>query len=259
MFNLVRGAFRYGMVALVIGLGTVVILLTGWLPWRVQGARPCSWVATGMSRLFLWVFNIRLTCEEPEKFRRHSGFIFPNHTSYLDIVVLMSIFPMRWLAAAEIGQWPFIGRISRSIDTVFVQREDKNSRTTTRAALADVALFPPICLFPEGGIVPDQTLGPFRYGAFEIARAQGAAYLPAAIVYVEHDILAWRTDLDESVMAAAWRVACQPRPLHAHLVALPPVQPGPEDDPRVLAAAAHGAIWGALQAAYAGQSPPASN
>lgn len=251
MVNRVRGIGRYVTIALVIGLGTVAVLLTSWLPWRVQGARPCSWIATGMCRFFLWLFNIELTCENRETLRQHTGFIFPNHTSYLDIIILMSIFPMRWLAAAEIGQWPFIGRIGHAIDTVFVQREDKNSRAATRAALKGVPLYPPLCLFPEGGIISGQTLGPFRYGAFEIVQAQSAAYIPAAIVYVEHDVMAWRSDHGEHVMAAAWRLARHGARLHARLVPLPVIQTSPDDNPRALAEATHSAIWDVLRAAYA--------
>ncbi len=243
-----RAAFRTVTMALAIGLGAFVIVLVSWLPWKKEGASLSNWIATSLCRFFLRLYNIELRCAEPERFRQHQGFIFPNHTSYLDIIVMMSIGPVRWLAAAEIGRWPFIGIIGRAIGTVFVNRENRDSRAAARTALSGVSLHPPICLFPEGKINSSLHLAPFRYGAFEIAQQQGAAFLPAAIVYAEHEIMAWHTETNEGVLSAAWRVARQSGPLHVWLTPLHVVHPQPHDDPQALAAQTHGAIQAVLTA-----------
>jgi 1-acyl-sn-glycerol-3-phosphate acyltransferase len=45
---------------------------------------------------------------------------------------------------------PVIGQVARSIGCVFVNRDDKQSRTEARTRLAQVETFPPVVLFPEG-------------------------------------------------------------------------------------------------------------
>jgi 1-acyl-sn-glycerol-3-phosphate acyltransferase len=227
-------------------VGTLLVFAVAWVPVRVAGARVAAWLTTHIARLGLWVFNIHLHCGAPQHLRQHRGLIFPNHLSYFDIIVLQSIFPLRWLSKDAIRSWPFVGWVAVAIDTVFVNREDKASRTAARQQLARAictAPHPPLVLFPEGGISPDRQLQPFRYGAFEIALDENIAFLPCAIVYEQPEIIHWG---DETLLAALWRVACHARPLRAEIVPLPTIQPQPGDAAPALAAATHQTLLAAL-------------
>ena len=244
MINTWRGLWRLTLFALVFAAGTILILALAWLPIRRRGVRLAAWPITYLARFFIRLFNIQVTCAKAEKIRQHHGFIFTNHSSVLDIVLMVNILPTRFLAKAEIKRWPFIGWIGAAVDTVFVSREDKTSREQARQAIIKLDHYPPIVIFPEGGIYePAETLHPFRYGAFEIAAQGSVPFIPCVFLYEPLDIAFWG---DEPLLTSLWRLSSRPGPLHARLFALKTVHPTAADDPRQLALEAHGAMEAVL-------------
>lgn len=238
--RLLRGIYRLTIFFIMLFITTLLVLLTAWVPIRIQGARLSAWFLPAVCRLLLPLFNVEFTAQEAERITKHDGFIFPNHLSFLDVILLLSIFPVRFLSKKEISYWPFIGWIARAVDTVFVNREDKSSREQARNALAKIHTFPAVALFPEGGIFqPPEELKPFRYGAFEIAKSGSIPFIPAVFIYEPLDIVFWR---DEPLLTAVWRFASRPEPIKARLFLLRKVHPGPNDEPRQLALETHGAM-----------------
>ncbi|MBK8905932.1 MAG: 1-acyl-sn-glycerol-3-phosphate acyltransferase [Anaerolineaceae bacterium] len=238
--KITRGILRLVTFLNLLFITTLLVLATAWLPGRIRGVRLSAWLLVPVCRLLLLVFNVQFTALEAERITKHDGFIFPNHLSFLDVILLLTIFPVRFLSKVELASWPLIGWIARAVDTVFVNREDKVSREKARDALVQIRTFPAVTLFPEGGIFqPPDELKPFRYGAFEIAQAGGVPFIPAVFFYEPLDIVFWR---DEHLLTAVWRFATRPEPIKARLTLLRTVQPGPEDDPRQLALEAHGAM-----------------
>lgn len=241
------GIFRMSIALPVIALGSLLIVGAMWIPIRVRGIKVAAWIMTAAAALAMTVLNVRFHCAEPEKLFRHRGFVFPNHITYFDILIMLRLLPMRFVSALENRSMPFIGWVAIAIGTVFVNRGDKQSRAEARTRLAKIANaepFPPIVVYPEGGIGPVRQLQPFRYGAFEIAAEGGLPYLPCAILYSHPEIIVWGQD--EGFRDSFWRLACFPGPIEARLTPLTPVQPKPGDDPKQLAAEAHQAIAAAL-------------
>jgi lyso-ornithine lipid O-acyltransferase len=245
---LLRGFSRLLLILIVLLLGTVAVLLTAWIPWRIRGARPAAWLVTLMARIFMRIFRIRVHCAEPARLRRLQGFVFPNHTTYVDIIAAVYLLPMRFVAKAEIRNYPLIGTIARAIGCVFVDRQDKSSRAQTRQVLAKTDLYPPIVLYPEGKTGTGDQLQPFRHGAFEIAAHNSIPFLPCLIVYDRPEIVRW---LGDPFTRAIWRLACRPGEVNAHLIFLEIVQPSPADDGAELARNTHEKMAAALAAAEA--------
>ena len=238
------GIFRLAIAFPAIGVGTLLVLAVAWLPIRIRGIRVAPWICTLVARLVMLVFNVRFHCPKPERIRQHRGLVFANHITYFDILMLLHVLPLRFVSAIQIRSWPLIGWVARAIGTVFVNRSDKPSRAETRKRIAEAERYPPIVLFPEGGIGPANALRPFRFGAFEIAIEYQIPYLPCAIIYDRPEVVAWG---DESFVRAFWRLACTPGPIHALLVPLTVVIPQPDSKPEPLAIAAHRAIADALR------------
>ncbi|MCB9421370.1 MAG: 1-acyl-sn-glycerol-3-phosphate acyltransferase [Ardenticatenaceae bacterium] len=242
--SFMRGIGRITVIAIALMITTVIILSLAWLPKRVKGVRLAAWPITYFARFFIRLFNVHVTCAEAEKIRQHHGFIFPNHNSLLDIILLAAILPTRFLAKAEVKQWPFIGWIATAVDTVFVNRQDKTSREQARQSITALDHYPPVVIFPEGGIFePAETLHPFRYGAFEIAVQGSVPFIPCVFLYEPLAIAFWG---DEPLFTSLWRLASRPGPLFAHLFTLKTVYPSPDDDARQLALEAHGAMEAVL-------------
>lgn len=230
------GWLRFAVALPTIALAASLILLIGWMPVKFKGIRLGPWLATLTARFGLRLFNIRFHCPAPETFWQHSGFVFANHITYFDIPLVMAVIPLRFVSALETKAWPFIGQAATALDTVFVNRGDKQSRAAAREQLAQTPKYPPIVVYVEGGIGPPQALQPFRYGAFEIAAANATPYLLCVIRYDHAEVMAWQ---NESFMAAFWRLACFPGPIRAELIPLGAVRPTPDADPQRLAEEAH--------------------
>ncbi len=231
-----RAAGRLTLMALALLAGAMAILLTGWIPWHVRGVRLGAWPTRWLARVFLRLFAVQVAAPEAQTLVRHRGFVLCNHQSYLDIVLLVSLVPVRFLAKAEVRRYPVIGWIAWAVGTVFVDRRDRDSRLRARERLARARRYPPVVIFPEGGIATEPGLQPFRHGAFEIAARGETPILPCVIIYEPAPVARWG---DESLPAALWRLARHPRPLQARLVVLPTLRPGPQDSPAELALRLH--------------------
>jgi 1-acyl-sn-glycerol-3-phosphate acyltransferase len=227
-----RGILRLLLIMMVLVTGTGLVLLFAWLPLRWRGARLSAWLVTGMARTFMRIFQVRFECAEPEKIRGLHGFLFPNHTTYLDIIAAVYLLPARFVAKAEIRKYPLIGIIARAIGCVFVERQNKASRAKARGALAKAERYPPIILFPEGKTGTGETLAPFRHGAFAVAIDTQTPFLPCVLVYDRPEIVRWMGD---PFTRAIWRLASRPGPVTVHLIALDVVQPAAGMDPAELA------------------------
>ena len=243
--HILRGAVRFILVILVLAGGTVLILAVAWLPLRVRGTKPGGWLASGIARYLVRLFDIAVEPVEDHKILGHTGLIFPNHLSFMDILLLMRLRPVRFVSMAELRRWPFVGWIAMAVDTVFVNRGDMESRQETRQQLAGQDSFnPPIVLFPEGKISMSGELLPFRYGAFEVAVEGKVPFLPCVIVYEPLPIVGWT---DETLLQALWRVACYRGQVRARLIPLHVIHPQADDDPKQLASQTHGAMTAVLQ------------
>lgn len=250
---------RMILAAVTVTTGAVVILLGGIAPYRVRGVRLANWVVLGISHCICRIFRVHVVCNEPATLRHHIGFVFPNHLSLLDPLVLLSLWPMRFVAATEVLRYPVVGWITKSIGTVFVSRQDREARKQARSeivAAMEQDSQPPIVLFPEGRLGPGHQLYPFRYGAFAVAVAQGISYVPCGLRYFPLDVVIWHGGQGEKLWAALWRLARNPGIVLAEVIPLAPVFPQPGDDPAQLAMRALADIAAALALPSEPATPP---
>ena len=209
------GAARLGLAGLVIVVGTAAVLASAAVPLAPRGTRLALWTTTAAARALLAALGVRLTVEDCERLAAHRGFVFFNHFSWIDPVVLMAATPVRFLAAAGVRRLPFIGLMGRAVGTVFVNRGDGASREAARdglrAAIGTSAT--PVALSPEGGVKPGPPVRPFRYGAFEVAAETDRPVLLVALRYTPWARAAWQDG--ETLVDAAWRVGARRGPFAA--------------------------------------------
>lgn len=226
------GLVRIILILLLLLSGAAFVLITAVIPGRIRGIKLAAWVCRLLALGFNQICNIRISCSNVARFHNHHGFIFPNHVSYLEPVILFSILPSRFMAAIEVKRRPLIGWIAQAVDTVFVTREDRSSRHQAREDVKEAFMansFPPIVIFPEGRLGPGDQLNPLRYGAFEMAANCGAPFMPCAIRYSRNDIAIWFGGAGETLFGAFWRLAKFPGPLYVEVMPLESIQPAQED------------------------------
>lgn len=107
-----------------------------------------------------------------------------NHVSYFDIVLLMATVPsISFVAKKELSHWPLFGHAARATKTIFVQRENTDSRKKARQAIEEgLQRKQRIVLFPSGTTCINEKK-PWRRGAFEIAQQNNVLVQPFRLTY----------------------------------------------------------------------------
>ena len=73
-------------------------------------------------KLVLWLININVE-KEGEVSKNPKGILFvSNHISYIDIPVLGSLLPLRFVAKSEVKAWPILGKLAKIGNTIFIER-----------------------------------------------------------------------------------------------------------------------------------------
>lgn len=112
------------------------------------------------------ILNIKVSVTGDEGQLERGGYvIIANHVSYVDGIILGSIFPIIFVSKREVKSWPIIGQWNVLCGTIFINRQRKIQvasliRKMTRKLQQEANLL----LFPEGtstngeGILPFQTV-----------------------------------------------------------------------------------------------------
>jgi len=102
--------------------------------------------------------------------RREAPIIIANHVSFMEAGYFFGFHSSIGLIKAEAGEMPVIGTIMKALQTIFVAREDKNSKEYVKKALIEKARSPlpwnQISIFPEGTCTNQKALIQFKQGAF---------------------------------------------------------------------------------------------
>jgi 1-acyl-sn-glycerol-3-phosphate acyltransferase len=89
--------------------------------------------------------------------------IVANHISWLDIFVLTTVQPARFIAKAELKHWPLVGRFAKNVGTLFIDRARRHDTHKINQHAADaLAGGDVIAIFPEGTTSDGRDLLPFH-------------------------------------------------------------------------------------------------
>ena len=114
--------------------------------------------------------------------------LLPNHRSYIDVVAFPQVADLTFVAKIQVKSWPVIGAGAKAVNTVFVDRADKDSRRHTREEMARrLAEGRSVIVFTEGTTYKAPTLGELRPGMYYIAAEGGFSVVPVAIEYDDPD------------------------------------------------------------------------
>ncbi|MGH3945431.1 MAG: lysophospholipid acyltransferase family protein, partial [Pseudonocardiaceae bacterium] len=110
--------------------------------------------------------------------------VVSNHVSWLDLVVLGAVQPLRMVAKSEVRTWPVIGPLARRAGTVFVDRGRLSALPRTVAAVSGaLAGGAAIGAFPEGTTWCGLAGGRFRPAVFQAAVDTATPVRPVALRY----------------------------------------------------------------------------
>ena len=123
--------------------------------------------------------------EHAEEAQQNNGVLLvSNHRSYVDILALLAATPCCFLAKDDVAEWPVLGKAAVRVGTVFVERDERDSRQAARRAMAGLLeAGHVVAVFPEGTTFRGPGCQEFRPGAFATAARLGRPVLPVAIEY----------------------------------------------------------------------------
>ena len=125
------------------------------------------------------------------KFPDQPAVLMGNHRSYVDAILFPVGFPVVYVGRVESKSWPVIGWGASLMGTIWVDRQSKESRRATRAAVRDrLREGMGIVIFPEGTTYRGPELLEYRPGMFYTCAEEGFPIVPVALEYRDPNI-AW--------------------------------------------------------------------
>ena len=154
------------------------------------------------------ILNIKVTIAGDEGQLERGGYvIIANHVSYVDGIVLGSIFPIVFVSKREVKKWPIVGQWNVLCGTIFINRQRKKEvgalvREMTRKLRQEAN----ILLFPEGTSTNGEKMLPFQTAPLAAPLRSRLIIVPVTLAYttideqpvtaVNRDFVYWYGDMD---------------------------------------------------------------
>ncbi len=120
--------------------------------------------------------------------------VVANHQSWQDVIVLLSIEPLSFVAKQEIRTWPLVGFLVAAAGTLFLKRGSAESSSQAQDGMHQALASDKIVLiFPEAGVPLTPGVGRFHGRLFAPAITNQAPVQPIAIRYLENGLLSQRS------------------------------------------------------------------
>jgi 1-acyl-sn-glycerol-3-phosphate acyltransferase len=174
-------AFRLTRVILhlAVGLATCAIVFP-FIGYQRRNRRIQRW-----SRQLLRMCGITVEVSPGQPALEHA-LIVANHVSWLDIFVINTLFPARFVAKAEIRAWPVLGWLADKAGTVFIARGSRRDlRHIFKGLVHSLEQGERVAFFPEGTTASQGELLPFHANLFEAAIDAHVPVQPYALRYVD--------------------------------------------------------------------------
>jgi 1-acyl-sn-glycerol-3-phosphate acyltransferase len=145
---------------------------------RAQRMQRVGWWSARMLRLL----GIRLQARGTV----HPGpaLLVANHVSWLDILAINAVHPVRFVSKADVRHWPFLGWLVACGGTLFIERERKRDALRVVHQVAEaLAAGEIVAVFPEGTTSDGRGVLPFHANLLQAAITTATPVQPLALRY----------------------------------------------------------------------------
>ena len=228
-------------------VGVVLAALLTVLVLPLAGRRGREWLVRQVFRGVLRAMGVRLEVSGGDGLaaRGRGVLVVNNHTSWLDIVAVNAVRPMRAVAKRDIASWPVLGPLVSAAGSVYVDRERLRTLPDTVSRLAEALRGGSMVnVTPEGTTWCGHTHGRFRPAMFQAAIDGGVPVLPVALRFRTRDGAVTTAPAfigEETIVDSVRRVAAL-RGLVVEVHVLDELAPGRAADRREMAALAESAV-----------------
>ena len=154
------------------------------------------------------ILNIKVTIAGDEGQLERGGYVvIANHVSYVDGIVLGSIFPIVFVSKREVKKWPIVGQWNVLCGTIFINRQRKNEvGTMVREMTGKLRQEANVLLFPEGTSTNGEKMLPFQTVPLAAPLRSRSIIVPVNLAYktideqpvtaANRDFVYWYGDMD---------------------------------------------------------------
>lgn len=206
-------------VHLLAGLATCALVFP-WASRRLRDGATRRW-----SRRLLAICNVRVEAAPGSAPLEHALFV-ANHISWLDIFVINSVRPCRFVAKSDIRDWPVIGWLCAATGTIFLTRGNRRDvRRIYEGLVTSIRAGERIAFFPEGGVASQGAMLPFHANLFEAAIEAGVPVQPLALRYVDQagDFHPAADFTGDMTFMQSFLLILKSPPMQVDLILLPPI------------------------------------
>lgn len=138
------------------------------------------------ARKLLAILHIQLELRGDVPAANGGCILVVNHVSWLDVFVVHTVQPARFVAKSEIRAWPIAGWLCARAGTLFIERGRRHHTASINELMRDVVTDGGIVgLFPEGTTTLGDHLKKFHSSLFQAAVESEAPLVPAALRYTD--------------------------------------------------------------------------
>lgn len=171
---------------------TLVLYILSWLPKLFTGDYYHT-LSRSWCRFLIRALDVDLRLHQKNALPLPDHYVLiANHPSALEDFAIPALFDVYPLGKEGVRHWYFIGRISAAAETIFVKREDPESRHAALESLIDaVNAGRNVAIFPEGGCKGRRIYEKFHTGAFDISMKTGVPVIPLFLHYEAQETFEW--------------------------------------------------------------------
>ena len=131
-----------------------------------------KWLPVIFHRMLMWLLSVKVEYEGNYQRAKNCNFFVSNHLSYLDITILGSTFPLRFVAKSEVEFWPVFGFLSKLARTIFIKRNRSESVIQKSKIFNLLSSGEKVLMFPEGTTSDGNRVLDFKSSAFSALENQ---------------------------------------------------------------------------------------
>ncbi|MGE5817532.1 MAG: lysophospholipid acyltransferase family protein [Deltaproteobacteria bacterium] len=151
---------------------------------------PNRWkIISRLSRTYIMllrtILDIKVAVTGDEGQLERGGYvIISNHLSYVDGIILGSLFPVVFVSKAEVKSWPIIGQWTMLCGTIFINRQRKELVPLLIKEIGMKLMQEAnVLLFPEGASTNGEQMLPFQTAPLAAPLRKRAIIVPVTLTY----------------------------------------------------------------------------
>ena len=165
-----------------------------------------KWLPVIFHKLLIWLLSVQIEFEGEINKSNNCNLYISNHISYLDIPILGSKYPLRFVAKSEVEVWPLFGFLAKLARTIFISRNRFDSLNQKSKIFKSLSSDEKVFIFPEGTTSDGNRVLDFKSSSFSALEGKNLIIQPIVILYSElngipinrwlRPVIAWYGDMD---------------------------------------------------------------